>query len=245
MHPVNSFAQTNAFSAANSYSITGGNIQEGMIISHNNGQFKPSIETYDKNIFGVVVFEPAVEFVRDPSADNYPVVRSGIVRVQVSGANGPIAVGDRITTSEAPGVGMKATKSGFSLGIAQSAFAGTTAEQTATILVGIDIQFTFAEDSPVSETISSRLLDIIKLNAIATLESPTTVMRYSLAVVTILGSLAVSFVTFSKTAQKGIEAIGRNPLAKDAISSSILLNVGISFIIISAGVLVAYFIVTW
>lgn len=231
--------------AANSYAINGTDIQEGMIISHSDNVFRPSAEAYDKNIFGVVDLEPAVEFVRDPTLATFPIVRNGLTTVLVSGSNGAIVAGDRITSSEISGIGMKALKSGFSLGIAQSSFTGTTANDVGTVLIALDIQFTFADDSPASETISSRLLDILKLNTIATLESPTTVMRYSLGVLSILGALTFSFFSFTRTAQKGIEAMGRNPLAKTAITQSVLINAGISILILGAGVGVAYLIVVW
>lgn len=239
------FAQSNAFDAANSYTISGSNIQEGVIISHNGGQFKVSSEAYDKNMFGVLVMEPALEYIQEANSEKYPVVKAGIAVVRVSGANGPINTGDRVTSSDIEGVGMKASKSGFTVGIAQASFSGTQASQQGSIPVAVDIQFTFADDSPASETIGTRLLDVIKLNTIATIESPTTVMRYSLASVSVLSALIMSFFTFTRTAQKGIEAIGRNPLAKSAISTSVLLNTGISIIIIAAGVAVAYFIVSW
>jgi len=47
---------------------------------------------------------------------------AGRALVKVSLENGPIAVGDKITISKYPGVGMKATSSGYTLGTALRAF---------------------------------------------------------------------------------------------------------------------------
>jgi hypothetical protein len=47
-----------------------------------------------------------------------PVVSDGIAHVRYNLQNGPIAKGDYITISSEPGVGMKATESGFTVGVA-------------------------------------------------------------------------------------------------------------------------------
>ncbi|MCG3165236.1 MAG: hypothetical protein POELPBGB_00998 [Bacteroidia bacterium] len=47
-----------------------------------------------------------------------PVVSDGIAHVRFNLQNGPIQKGDYITISNEPGVGMKATESGFTVGVA-------------------------------------------------------------------------------------------------------------------------------
>ncbi|MBI4457836.1 hypothetical protein HY633_02635, partial [Candidatus Uhrbacteria bacterium] len=57
------------------------------------------------------------------AADNpMPVALNGRVLVKVSIENGPIKIGDPITTSTAPGVGMKAIENGMIIGFALNAF---------------------------------------------------------------------------------------------------------------------------
>jgi len=52
--------------------------------------------------------------------ENYKnaLVEQGIAHVRYNLQNGPIAKGDHITISSEPGVGMKATESGFTIGVA-------------------------------------------------------------------------------------------------------------------------------
>jgi len=83
-----------------------------------------SSTSYDQNIIGIVsVASHAGDFnsigYNIKKQDNpQPIALSGRVKVKVNLNNGPIAVGDRITTSTVPGVGMKATEAGMVVGIA-------------------------------------------------------------------------------------------------------------------------------
>lgn len=88
---------------------------------------------YDAGLIGVVTSEPGMLLNADAHAidtgeaspgSTRPFVLTGRVPVTVSTENGPIAVGDRITSSSVPGVGMKATKAGRVIGIALTAYAG-------------------------------------------------------------------------------------------------------------------------
>ena len=63
-----------------------------------------------------------------------PIALKGRVPVKVSTENGPIKIGDRITSSSLAGVGMKATDdSGMVVGFAIDNFDGTTATSTASV----------------------------------------------------------------------------------------------------------------
>lgn len=235
---------------AHPYLILGENIQNGTVVAHRDNQYLPSAEPYDKNMFGVVAINAALEFVSEEasiSADlppnTYPVISSGVTEVRVSARNGRISKGDPITSSDIPGVAMRADKSGFVLGFAQASFNPESLDQTGLLLVALDPKFSFAdEDSPESEQISDRLRDVVNISAIAALQEPDKVFRYVIAAIIMLGSFAISFLTFIRTAQKGIDALGRNPLARGSISISIFINVLISFAIILSGVAGAYFI---
>jgi hypothetical protein len=91
-------------------------------------QLTKSSTPYDRHVIGV-----AVDNYSDFSLvghnlyeeDNpLPVALVGRVPVKVSLENGPILVGDALTTSSTPGVAMKATESGMIIGRALSAYAG-------------------------------------------------------------------------------------------------------------------------
>jgi hypothetical protein len=53
-----------------------------------------------------------------------PVALAGRVPVKVSGQNGPIELGDRVTPSSTPGVGMRANEGDLVVGIALEPFDG-------------------------------------------------------------------------------------------------------------------------
>ncbi|MFH1099198.1 MAG: hypothetical protein V1723_04775, partial [Candidatus Uhrbacteria bacterium] len=77
---------------------------------------------YDRNLIGVVSTNPFNEIfgegVFDTSENPRPIALVGRVPVKVTAKNGAILPGDRITSSDIPGVGMKATEEGSTVGIA-------------------------------------------------------------------------------------------------------------------------------
>ncbi len=220
-------------------------IFDGMIVSLGDTTYTESQGPYDRTMFGIVDLNPSIEFTFGNTSDTSPVIADGTANVLVSGENGAIQPGDKITSSSSPGVGMKAVKSGFTLGVAEESFAGTTSDDTALISIRLNKEFTFAGDTPDSETISDRLRNIVSLSAIAAFEEPTKVFKYVVAGAVLLLSIFASFILLGRTSQKGIEAIGRNPLAKNSIITSIFVNIVVSIIIIIAGVVGAYLMVTF
>jgi len=100
-----------------------------------------SAKPYDPKLLGVVV--PQEGFISTPKElkdelmkgdkviedfNVVPVAHLGKVEVKVSTINGPIEVGDAITSSEIPGVGMKATKPGKVVGMALEKFDSNNGE---------------------------------------------------------------------------------------------------------------------
>jgi len=243
------------FGVAYSVEVTleeGQTIENGMIISHKNGIYQLSSEAYDKTIFGVVNLFPNIEFIEmisntdnpDQRDGETPIVNSGTSAILVSGESGPIEKGNLVTASSTPGIGMKAIKSGFTLGIAMESFDGNTIDDRGLIDVRIIKDFTFGEDTPDSETIGNRLRDVVSLSAIAAIDDPKEMFKYVLSGIILLTSITISFISFSRTSQKGIEALGRNPLARSSIMTGIFVNILISITIIGAGIAGAYFVVT-
>jgi hypothetical protein len=223
----------------------GEEILDGMIIAQTATVYTLTAEPYDRNMFGVVNLSPNIEFTFGNTDDTLPVTSDGTATVLVSGENGSIAVGDLITSSSKRGIGMKATQSGFTLGIAEEAFEGTSAETTGLIHVRFNKQFTFAEDAPDSQTIAKRLRDIVSLSAIAALDEPKEMLKYVIAGLILILAVVISFISMARTSQKGIEALGRNPLARSSIILSIFVNIFIDAAIIGAGVVGAYLLVTF
>jgi len=87
---------------------------------------KKSSRSYDPSLAGVVSTKPAQVLGDNSQVSGSPVflALTGRVPVKVSTENGPIAPGDLLTSSSTPGVGMRATRAGYVIGRALTAFSG-------------------------------------------------------------------------------------------------------------------------
>ncbi len=89
-------------------------------------------EDTEEQIIGVVSTKPGLTLGFDDTPtgkreSGYPVALTGRVPIKLSTENGPIAVGDQITLSSIPGVGMKARAGDVVVGSALEAFDGSRA----------------------------------------------------------------------------------------------------------------------
>jgi hypothetical protein len=85
---------------------------------------KRTNSAYQKTMLGVVSTKPALKIggTDGNGVAGVPVALTGRVPVKVSTVNGPIEVGDYLTSSDIPGVAMKATKFGPVIGQALSSY---------------------------------------------------------------------------------------------------------------------------
>jgi len=91
-------------------------------------KLKKSNTPYQKIVVGVVSknfseLSSLGKNVVGPEHHPLPIALNGRVPVKVSSENGPIQAGDYLTTSSTPGIAMKATKPGFTIGKALSDYA--------------------------------------------------------------------------------------------------------------------------
>lgn len=227
-----------SFGIANPTSIKDKVVRDGDVISSTEGGYMLTKSSYDPRLFGVVTINPAIEFNTNEEGRRYPVVSDGNTFVNLSTINGSVKKGDAITSSPIPGVGMKATESGYILGYALEDFSSDDPREIKRVKVEIDKQF-FA---PLNSGPKSKLLDIFRLSAIATYEKPLTVLRYLVAGIVVVLAFIIGFLSFGRMASIGIEALGRNPLAAKMIQFGIVLNVLITIMIIGAGLTIGFFI---
>lgn len=123
-------------------------VEEGdvLVVSSEGKKVKRSSGQYEKGLMGVVSSAPAVLFEGSelklaPDPDRFtkgikpPVTLAGRVQVKATNENGSIQPGDYLTSSSVPGVAMKATEPGPTIGIALESFNGATG----TILVFVNI----------------------------------------------------------------------------------------------------------
>ena len=95
---------------------------------------KRSGKAYDNKVLGIISTEPALVIggKGDEGVTGVAVALSGRVPVKVSTENGVIKAGDLLTSSSTPGVAMRATKTGSTIGIAMNGFAD---ESEGTVIV--------------------------------------------------------------------------------------------------------------
>lgn len=214
-----------------------GEVPDGSIISLTQQGYTLSKIAYDSAVYGVVVASPAAYFETVSSGKKYPVTTNGDVGVRVSSQNGNIARGDFVTTSTVPGVGQKADNYGFIVGVALEEYTNTDQNAVGVILVSTNPRFaTLTNAKPIN------LFANLKNAVAAPFLTPLTSLRYLLAVLVTAVSFALGFVYFGRIIKRGVEALGRNPMAAPVINVGILYSLAVTVLIIVAGLILAYLI---
>jgi hypothetical protein len=211
-------------------------IKIGDIVSQTQeGIFRSKIP-YDKNVIGVVGENPVLVFGR-PTTTTLPVVTLGETLVRVSNINGEIKRGDFITSSEKPGVGQKATRDGYVLGKALEDFN----QKEGLIRVSINIQYQYL--SPPGISVSGILSKFWEL--LGRPENFPQILKYFSATILGIGSFFIGFFFFVKSLREGLEAIGRNPLARRSIQMGMLINLVAILLLTLAGLGLALFVILY
>ena len=235
----NCHAQSSPLGIANYYQVSGQNIQNGNIISSVADGYSLSKIEYDPTVLGIVTHKAAIVFgTPNTSGDKYPITSTGNILVNVSTAGGAIKKGDPITSSTNPGVGIKATHSGYIIGNALEDYTVTDTKAIKPILIALNIRY-FATKT----NVKSNLTDVFALSTIATYEEPLTVFKYFIAAFIAIISMVFGLSFFGKVSSHGIDALGRNPLAKNTIQLGILLNVIIAVVVTISGLGLALYII--
>lgn len=227
-----------SFGIANYLPVTDKTVFDGAIISFSPKGYFLSKTEYDSLIVGVVTANPAVSLEITGGQKTYPVVSTGDTGVRVSTSNGKIHKGDPITTSSTPGVGMKATRTGYIIGAALDDYTSSNTKTIGKIPVTINIHYYVAKSS-----VNIGLFDVLNLSTLATYEEPIQAFRYFVAALVLILSFVFAFFSFARTANKGLEAIGRNPLAGRMIQAGILMNIAIAIAIVVAGLIIAFIVI--
>lgn len=225
-----------SFGVANIMEIKDKDVKDGHIISSSSlGPIK-TIIPYDPQILGVVSADAAI--VLSISGENgVPVVSNGNVFVLVNTKNGEIKKGDLLTSSTTPGIGVKATKDGYMLGTAMADYKSSDPNKEGKIPVSLNLHYFNAKP-----TLAGTLTDIFKLALLPTKDSPAPIFKYIVAALVLIASLVLGFLSFGRAAAKGVEALGRNPMAGKIIHLGIIFNVVITVAIVAAGLVVAFLI---
>jgi hypothetical protein len=209
----------------------------GDIVSFNNLDYFLSTTQYDQNIVGVIVENPIVSY-EDLNLENYKlIVSSGEALLNVSNVNGNIKEGDFVTSSDIPGVGVKAVKTGQIVGIALEDNVTTNTDEIRKISILVDIRFRV-----IGDTSSNNILTALKASLESQFLSPLITLRYILAAIVAGGSFFIGFKSFGRVSGESVEALGRNPLAGTTIKRVVVFNFFLNFFIMVSGLVVSYFI---
>lgn len=228
-------AEATGLDMVNKFNVSDKDVVDGDILVNTANGLVRAIIPNDNAIFGVYTEKPLVVF---ETGTDKPVVRSGVTMVNVTDSEGAINVADYITSSKDPGKGARATRSGYVLGVAMDKLSGHTGK------IRVAIKIEYAEITTARS--ANRLFEYLGAAFFTNVKDPEkfgVIIRFVLAGLVLLISIIFAFVTFSKSIPKGIEAIGRNPLAKNTIYMSMLLNVFLIVLSVALGIVGAVLII--
>ncbi len=238
--PLASSITAQGFNVASTYHISDPATTSGDIIisSPDKGLTRTDV-SYDNRLFGVVQESPLilVSSSAEPSASEKPVIREGDVVVNVTDYNGQIRRSDFVTSSPALGKGMRSGQSGYVLGVAlddavftsDTISVGGRAARVGTVRVGLRIEY--AELNTARNSI--HLLDDLNAALFHNLKDPEKFVNAVRAVVAGLIAVvafAIGFYSINRSLLKSVEAVGRNPLAKVSILSTMGVQIGVVII---------------
>ncbi len=226
-------AQNTPVDLASVYEIADKSAVDGDILMYQAGKgIVRANESFSPRMFGVLQDAPVLVY-KLPNSTGKPVIRGGTAYVHVSDVNGAIKAGDYITSSSKPGLGQKASESGYVLGVALADLTGRDGK------IPVAVRIEYAELTNTRSVL--RLLDYLNIAAFQSIKDPdraSQLVKYFSAGFIIILALVISFIVFGRSIVKSIEAIGRNPLSKNAVQVSLLINavfaLGIALIAIGA-----------
>lgn len=209
---------------------------EGALVCSKSSGYGLCDSSYESGMFGLVTLIPSAAFVSN-SENMVQIINSGNAIVRVSTTGGAITTGELLTSSDIPGVAMRADRGGYVLGTALEPFDAATLEEVGEIMVSINIHPTTS-----FVDVRSNLFEALRQGLAAPVVTPLAALRYILAAIVVVSSFILSFIYFGKIARTGIEAIARNPLASRKIILTIIFNVVLMIVIVIGGLSIAYLI---
>jgi len=183
---------------------------------------------YNELLFGVLTENPNI-VLRGGNSEK-PIARDGRVMVNATTATGAIKVGDYVTTSTAPGKAQKAAELlGYILGRAMTPLSDGEGEKVTVngkqyssgkIEVALAI-------GPLGVLPRGTFLDKIGFAMVRGTQTPAAAglfLRYIMGGLLVILVSFFAFNNFGHNITKGMESIGRNPLAKNQIQFVIIVN---------------------
>ena len=211
----------NPFGIATNIPIDHPNIKDGYIVVAKDNNFSVSSEAYQPEMIGVINQQSAIEIRFKDNTNTYPVVTNGQAYLLVSLANGDIKRGDYITSSPIEGIGMKATVPGQVIGIALEDAKDPDENRITKLRISVESDYYMNPLFQVGPQSSVR----VKFDRLFAPNNEQTLIKYVIGGGVFVLSLLFCLVYFGRLSLKGVEALGRNPLAANKIQFGIIINV--------------------
>ena len=232
------FSYGRAFEIVDSDAVTG-----DIIARNDSGQYVRANIALSNQLIGVISDDVTILY-EESEGVGIPVILGGSALVNVSSLNGDISIGDPIIASPIEGKGQRATNlSGFIIGTALSPF--TASEGTSTEFEGETISSgtirIAVEPRPLGPTQAGALTNFVDqlsnlvFRSAQTPQQSEVLFRYLAAAIIAAVAIGVSFRAFGGSISNGIEAMGRNPLARRQIQTAIIINAGLILLISIGG----------
>ena len=161
--------------------------------------------------------------------------------VNVTTINGPIVAGDYITSSTLVGKGEKSTRaSDRVIGVALESFppTGATVDSGQTTYSGM-IRVLLSVGARPANTGGVMGAGGVSGGSATGINTPlANVLKYALATLVVMGSIFVAFRTFGASLRNSIVSVGRNPLAKPAIQSMVVINTVLVIVVTAVGLFI-------
>jgi hypothetical protein len=224
-------ASASSANISHSYHATS-SITNGSIVSlepQRSGYIQLSNITNGDRLVGVALADNDSLLAVDPSAGTVQVATSGTVNTLVSTLNGNIDVGDQVSVSPFNGIGMKATPGSHVIGLAQTTLnpqsPGANTEQvknkagtTSKIVISyIRLSIATGVDTAATNTSSNSLQRLFQ----SITGSTVSTIRIVLSLVIAFVALIALIVLIYASVYSSIISVGRNPLAKYAITKTL------------------------
>jgi len=218
-------------------------IRPGALVARGDKDYKLTDTPYESSMLGVVVETSDVVVTIPDSLDRKQqiVATSGELPVLVNSSSGSIAIGDYITSSHTPGVGAKALSGGIVIGTALEKYENKNVEEVTPILVRVNIQI-IPSLGP-AQLFMHTITDLVKFGPQG-MSQVSPFIRYSLVLIILFVMGFGGFYMFGRIALRGIEALGRNPLARSTIVTGIVINSLLMVALVVIGVVLAYILIT-
>lgn len=234
-----SFAQVSVGGVANNLVVADSKIKSGDIVVQTDKGIVRATVPFDPRMIGVAVQFPVMSSGLK-SGKTKSIMSSGRAMVNVTAKHGIINEGDSVTSSDIAGVGQKADIQGYILGKALASYKNDKKDGQIPVLINMG---SFSSGPNVAGALGA-LTGSLSAGFQNTQNFPI-VLRYILAFLISIITFFVSSFTFVKFMRHGLEAIGRNPLAKRTIISGMILNAVVIAVLTIAGFGIAVAIVAF